>query len=32
MDHFYEDVYGFSQSDLFALYRKMVEKFFKRLG
>ena len=27
MDHFYEDVYGFSQSDLFALYRKMVEKF-----
>ena len=27
MKHFYEDVYGFSQSDLFALYRKMVEKF-----
>ena len=27
MDHFHEDVYGFSQIDLFALYRKMVEKF-----
>ena len=27
MDHFYNDVYGFSQIDLFALYRKMVKKF-----
>ena len=27
MDHFYKDVYGFSQIDLFALYKKMVEKF-----
>ena len=27
MDHFYEDVYGFSQHDIFALYRKMVERF-----
>ena len=27
MDHFYEDIYGFSQNDLFALYKKMVEKF-----
>lgn len=27
MDHFYEDVYGFSQGDIFALYKKMVEKF-----
>ena len=27
MDHFHEDVYGFSQIDLFALYKKMVERF-----
>ena len=27
MDHFHEDVYGFSQIDLFALYKKMVGKF-----
>ena len=27
MDHFYEDICGFSQNDLFALYKKMVEKF-----
>ena len=27
MEHFYEDVYGFSQGDIFALYKKMVEKF-----
>ena len=27
MDHFYEDVYGFSQVDLFALYKKMVDRF-----
>ena len=27
MDHFYEDIYGFSQGDIFALYKKMVEKF-----
>ena len=27
MEHFHEDVYGFSQIDLFALYKKMAEKF-----
>ena len=27
MQHFYKDVYGFSQDDIFSLYRKMVEKF-----
>ena len=27
MDHFYEDVYGFSGVDLFALYKKMVSRF-----
>ena len=27
MDHFYEDICGFSQNDLFALYKKIVEKF-----
>ena len=27
MDHFHEEVYGFSQADIFALYKKMVEKF-----
>ena len=27
MEHFHEDVYGFSQIDLFALYKKMVQKF-----
>ena len=27
MEHFYEDVHGFSHVDLFALYRKMVKKF-----
>ena len=27
MDHFYENIYGFSQKDIFALYKKMVEKF-----
>ena len=27
MDHFYEDVYGFSQVDLLALYKKMVDRF-----
>ena len=27
MDHFYEDVYGFSGVDLFALYKKMVDRF-----
>ena len=27
MDHFHEGVYGFSQIDLFDLYKKMVEKF-----
>ena len=27
MDHFYEDVYGFSGVDLFALYKKMVSMF-----
>ena len=27
MDHFYKDVYGFSQVDLFALYKKVVKKF-----
>ena len=30
MDHFYEDVYGFSQVDLFALYREMVARFPSR--
>ena len=27
MDHFYKDVYGFAQNDLFALYKKVVEIF-----
>ena len=27
MKHFYEDVYGFSQNDIFALYKKMVDRF-----
>ena len=27
MKHFYEDVYGFCEVDLLALYRKMVKKF-----
>ena len=27
MDHFYKDVYGFAQDDLFALYKKAVEIF-----
>ena len=27
MEHFYEDVHGFSHVDLFALYKKMVKKF-----
>ena len=27
MEHFYEDVYGFSGVDLFALYKKMVSRF-----
>ena len=27
MDHFYEDVYGFSQVDLLVLYKKMVDRF-----
>ena len=27
MEHFYEDVYGFCEVDLLALYRKMVKKF-----
>ena len=27
MDHFYEEVYGFSGVDLFALYKKMVSRF-----
>ena len=27
MDHFYEDICGFSQNDLFTLYKKIVEKF-----
>ena len=27
MNHFYEDVYGFAQKDLFALYKKVVEIF-----
>ena len=27
MDHFYEEVYGFSTVDLFALYKKMVSRF-----
>ena len=27
MKHFYEDVYGFSGVDLFALYKKMVSRF-----
>ena len=27
MEHFHNDVYGFSQIDLFALYKKMVERF-----
>ena len=27
MDHFYKEVYGFAQNDLFALYKKAVEIF-----
>ena len=27
MEHFYKEVYGFAQNDLFALYRKVVEIF-----
>jgi cephalosporin hydroxylase len=27
MEHFYKDIYGFSQDDLFALYKKMVKIF-----
>ena len=27
MEHFHNDVYGFSQIDLFALYKKMVKRF-----
>ena len=27
MDYFHDDVYGFSQGDLFDLYKKMVERF-----
>ena len=27
MNHFYEDVYGFAQNDLFALYKEVVEIF-----
>ena len=27
MEHFHNDVYGFSQIDLFALYKRMVERF-----
>jgi predicted O-methyltransferase YrrM len=27
VEHFYEDVHGFSHVDLFALYKKMVKKF-----
>ena len=27
MEHFYEDIYGFSGVDLFALYKKMVSRF-----
>jgi predicted O-methyltransferase YrrM len=27
MEHFYDEVYGFSQIDLFALYRNMAERF-----
>ena len=27
MEHFYDNVYGFSQIDLFAFYRKMVKRF-----
>lgn len=27
MEHFHDNVYGFSQIDLFALYKKMVERF-----
>jgi len=27
MKHFHDDVYGFSQSDLFSLYKKMVDRF-----
>jgi len=27
MEHFYEDIYGFSQKDVFALYKKMVSRF-----
>ena len=27
MEHFHDDVYGFSQVDLFALYKKMIERF-----
>ena len=27
MEHFYDDIYGFSDADLFALYKKMVDRF-----
>ena len=27
MEHFYEDIYGFSRGDLFALYKKIVSRF-----
>ena len=27
MEHFYDDIYGFSDADLFALYKKMVSRF-----
>jgi predicted O-methyltransferase YrrM len=27
MEHFHDNVYGFSQGDIFALYKKMVERF-----
>ena len=27
MEHFYDEVHGFSDIDLFALYKKMVERF-----
>ena len=27
MEHFYKDIYGFSGVDLFALYKKMVDRF-----
>ena len=27
MEHFYDDIYGFSDADLFALYKKIVSRF-----